>query len=416
LCRDTSTTLTLPANSTTDIVIGHATDAIFDPSTDPDRDAADEVIVDLSANVPTDIPQIIAHRVETDGSGVTSASRIATVGGFSEVETGDLAVSGAVTEPLSVGDLDVGGKLTGVGTLIDVQSESDLPAVDPPQLAFVRDQNEYQLSRNEQGFSLDTVTFQQRFNRLNPQGVSFDELADIEFSPDGTKLYQYGQDIGPGDPSLITEHNLSTPFDVSTATFVQSINGAAGTDGIPTGLVISPNGTQLYESDLLNNLIFQRTLLTPFDISTASNQQSVSAQAGSVEGIAFDDDFSRLYEVDDASGPEIIENKLSTKFDITTASLEAATPALSGTGREIAFSDDGRRMFELSETDDLIFESRLEAPFSIETSDFTQSVQTAENATVGLAFEDNGTRLFEVTNSDISESTLTRDAGFSPVR
>jgi hypothetical protein len=79
-CRDTKTTLTLPTNATTDIVVGYNTDAIFDPNVDPDRDAADEVIVDLQQNVDPDVPQTVAHRVETDGSGVIESERVAPVG------------------------------------------------------------------------------------------------------------------------------------------------------------------------------------------------------------------------------------------------------------------------------------------------------------------------------------------------
>jgi hypothetical protein len=93
-CRDTSTTLTLPANSTTDIVVGFDVDAVFDPDVDSDRDAADDVLVDLAANVDSDNPQVVAHSVTTDGSGVTSASRVATVGGFSEISAGDITESG----------------------------------------------------------------------------------------------------------------------------------------------------------------------------------------------------------------------------------------------------------------------------------------------------------------------------------
>jgi len=51
VCRDVSTTLTLPANSTVDIVVGFDPDAIFDPQVDVDRDAADETVVDLAGNV-----------------------------------------------------------------------------------------------------------------------------------------------------------------------------------------------------------------------------------------------------------------------------------------------------------------------------------------------------------------------------
>jgi hypothetical protein len=122
LCRDTSTTLTLPPNATTDIVIGHATDAIFDPAVDPDRDAADEVIVDLAGSVASDIPQVITHRVETDGSGVTSASRIATVGGFSEVDAGTVDASEAVGLPVFPTESDIPSGLA-EGTLVFISDE-----------------------------------------------------------------------------------------------------------------------------------------------------------------------------------------------------------------------------------------------------------------------------------------------------
>jgi hypothetical protein len=122
LCRDTSTTLTLPTNATTDIVIGHATDAVFDPNVDPDRDAADEVVVDISANVAADIPQAIAHRVDTDGSGVTSASRVATVGGFSEVDAGTVDASEAVGLPVFPTESDIPSGLD-EGTLVFVSDE-----------------------------------------------------------------------------------------------------------------------------------------------------------------------------------------------------------------------------------------------------------------------------------------------------
>jgi hypothetical protein len=82
-CRDTSTTITLPPNATSEIVVGYNTDAIFDPNVDADRDAADEVVVALKSNTDATIPQTVAHRVTTDGGGVTAAERVAPVGALS---------------------------------------------------------------------------------------------------------------------------------------------------------------------------------------------------------------------------------------------------------------------------------------------------------------------------------------------
>lgn len=85
-CRDVSTTLTLPQNTTSEIVVGWNSNAIFDPEVDADRDAADETIVDLGTNVDADVPSVVAWEVTTDGSGVTDTTRIAPVGALSVSE------------------------------------------------------------------------------------------------------------------------------------------------------------------------------------------------------------------------------------------------------------------------------------------------------------------------------------------
>jgi len=87
VCRDVSTTLALPANSTVDIVVGFDPDAIFDPQVDADRDAADETVVDLAGNVDATTPTTTVHQLTTDGSGVTSNERVATVGSSASVNT-----------------------------------------------------------------------------------------------------------------------------------------------------------------------------------------------------------------------------------------------------------------------------------------------------------------------------------------
>jgi hypothetical protein len=122
-CRDVSTTLTLPPNSTVDIVVGFDPDAIFDPTVDPDRDAADETVIDLDANVDTTTPTTVAHRVSTDGSGVTSSERIARVG--SSVQAESLSASGALRNPRFQTLTDVPNDLP-VGTQVFVESENRL--------------------------------------------------------------------------------------------------------------------------------------------------------------------------------------------------------------------------------------------------------------------------------------------------
>jgi len=123
VCRDVSTTLTLPANSTVDIVVGFDPDAIFDPQVDSDRDAADETVVDLAGDVDTTTPATVAHRVTTDGSGVTASERIARVG--SSIQADSLSADAALRNPRFQTLADVPNDLP-VGTQVFVESEGQL--------------------------------------------------------------------------------------------------------------------------------------------------------------------------------------------------------------------------------------------------------------------------------------------------
>jgi len=123
VCRDVSTTLTLPANSTVDIVVGFDPDAIFDPQVDADRDAADETVVDLVGNVDATTPTTVAHRVTTGGSGVTVSERVARVG--SSVQAESLSASGALRNPRFQTLADVPNDIP-VGTQVFIQSENRL--------------------------------------------------------------------------------------------------------------------------------------------------------------------------------------------------------------------------------------------------------------------------------------------------
>jgi len=87
--RDVSTTLTLPPNATSEIVVGWNPDAVYDPERDANRDAADETIVALRADTNELYPIVTAWRVETDGSGVVAASRVAPIG-FSQSSAGEI--------------------------------------------------------------------------------------------------------------------------------------------------------------------------------------------------------------------------------------------------------------------------------------------------------------------------------------
>ena len=61
------------------------------------------------------------------------------------------------------------------------------------------------------------------------------------------------------------------------------------------------DGSRLYEVGGGSDKIYQYTVSTPFDITSASFSTSINTQDINPQGIAWNDDGSRLYEVDASS-------------------------------------------------------------------------------------------------------------------
>ena len=92
--------------------------------------------------------------------------------------------------------------------------------------------------------------------RTSPQGVAF--------SSDGTKMFVVGN-IGDD----VNEYTLSTPFDVSTASFVDAFS-VASQDTTPRGVAFSSDGAKMFVVGNAGDDVNEYTLSTPFDVSTAS--------------------------------------------------------------------------------------------------------------------------------------------------
>jgi len=67
-------------------------------------------------------------------------------------------------------------------------------------------------------------------------------VQDVQFSPDGLKMYIIGSDFASVDEA-VHEYTLSTAWNVTTATFIQSFTIA---DEHPSGIFFKPDGTQMF--------------------------------------------------------------------------------------------------------------------------------------------------------------------------
>jgi len=161
-------------------------------------------------------------------------------------------------------------------------------------------------------YDISSAVFNQSFDVSgqdnSPQGV--------DFKPDGTKMYVVGSQNAD-----IYEYNLGTAYDISTASLNQSFD-TSGQDGTPQSLEFNLDGTKMFIVGSDNDSVYEYNLGTAYDISTATFSQSfdVSGQDNSPQGVDFKPDGS-IFNISGSQNGKIYEYTLGTNYDISTASF-----------------------------------------------------------------------------------------------
>jgi 6-phosphogluconolactonase (cycloisomerase 2 family) len=236
--------------------------------------------------------------------------------------------------------------------------------------------NEYNLST---AWNISTASYVQNFS------VATEETAPVGifFKPDGTRMYIIGS---TGDD--VNEYSLSTAWDVSTASYVHNFS-VAGQDTIPNGIFLKPDGAAFYIMGDSNNRV----------VKYAISGFSVFAQEANPTGIFFKPDGTRMYIVG-SSGDEVNEYSLSTAWDTSTASyvqnFSVAGQDTSPAG--IFFKSDGTRMYIVGNVGADINEYSLSTAWDVSTASYVQnfSVATEESSPQGIFFKPDGTRMYIV--------------------
>jgi len=266
------------------------------------------------------------------------------------------------------------------------------------------DVNEYDLST---AWDISTASYLQNFSvaaqETNPQ--------DVFFKDDGTKMYITG-----GNTARLQEYSLSTAWDVSTATYVQDrVYGVANI--IPRGLFFKSDGSAVFVADAEYENIYKYDLGTAWDVSTASftypstDYFSVATEETAPKDIYFKDDGTKMYVLGN-TGDDVNEYLLSTAWAIHTASY---TQSFSVAGKEttpngLFFKSDGAEMYIVGNTSDSAHQYTLSTPWDVSTASFTRSfsVQSQVQAPESVFFKDDGTKMYVLDSAgdDVNEYSL----------
>ena len=204
-------------------------------------------------------------------------------------------------------------------------------------------------------------------------GNSF-SVATQETSPtglfigsNGTKMYVCGSS---GDD--VNEYTLSTAWDITTATIVTAFSISAQ-DTSPQEIFFKPDGLTMYIVGATNDTVFQYTLSVAWDVSTASYGgifYSVTSQDTGPVGIWFKPDGLVMYIVGSATDT-IFQYTLGTAWDVSTASYASIfynVAPQDSSPTQVNLSSDGTKMWVAGSTGDDILEYNLSPAWNISTA------------------------------------------------
>ena len=221
------------------------------------------------------------------------------------------------------------------------------------------DVGEYSLTT---AFDVSTATFVDRFEVVNednnPSGVAFNN--------DGTKMFVTGF---TGDN--VYEYTLSTGFDLtSTVSFVDSFDVSTH-ETAPGGLTFNNEGTKMFVVGENFKEVIEYTLTTPFDVSSASFVDSfdVVGQVWRPRDVAFNNDGTKMFVV--GHNDEVDEFILSTGFDLSSTityvgAFNVSTQDDTPTG--VTFNNDGTKMFVVGSGSGNVNEYTLSCAFKVTAS------------------------------------------------
>jgi DNA-binding beta-propeller fold protein YncE len=217
---------------------------------------------------------------------------------------------------------------------------------------------------------------------------------DLFFKPDGTKVY-----ITDNGPDEINEYNLTTAWDLSTLSYVQNFS-CSSQDVSIGGTFFKPDGTKMYVVGIIGVKVYEYNLSTAWDISTASFNQnfSVSTEEPAPRAIYFKPDGTKMF-ITGQTGDEINEYSLSTAWDVSTASASqvASVSSQETSPQGLFMSPNGDKLYIVGYDGDAVFQYSLTTAWDISTMSYDSisfSVSSQETLPTGIAFKPDGSKMY----------------------
>lgn len=187
-------------------------------------------------------------------------------------------------------------------------------------------------------------------------GVSAQEGSpkSMMFNNNGTKLYVLGS-----ASDTIHQYNLSTAYDISSGTYNSAALDISAQETTPKSMLYNNDGTKLYVLGSGDDDINQYNLSTAYDISTASFSSialSVASEETNPSSMLFNSDGMKLYVLG-ADGDDINQYNLSTAYDVSTGVFHSVVLDVSSeesSPQSMIFNNNYSKLYILGTTGDIV--------------------------------------------------------------
>jgi 6-phosphogluconolactonase (cycloisomerase 2 family) len=246
--------------------------------------------------------------------------------------------------------------------------------------------------------SYDTVSFSVSTQEPAPSGIFF--------KPDGTKMYICG--TTGSSSQKVNEYDLSTAWDPSTATHNQGLNVSTlgASEATPQGIFFKDDGTKMFIVGNTGDAVHEYTLSTAWDISSASfvDSTSTSTQTTNPVSLFFKADGTKLYTINLFTS-QVYQYDLSTAWDASTmsynnVSFDLDAPVNASSAKEISFNPDGTKMWAIFDGGDRIAEYDLSTAWDVSSASYNSTVGVVsfsqETTPRSLFFKSDGSKMYIV--------------------
>jgi hypothetical protein len=245
------------------------------------------------------------------------------------------------------------------------------------------------------GWDISESVYASKFLSIGGQDT---DPVDITANSDGTKVYVVGN-----TGNAIYQYNLSTAWDLSTAAYSTSFS-VSGQTTSPSGMHFNADGFRFFLVGS-NRVVYQYNLSTAWDLSTASYGSvsfSIVSQCISPQGISLKSDGTKFFIVEnDNANSAVFQYSMSTPWDLSTASYDSVSKNVSaqtsGPGG-INFKTDGATMY-ISNGIGQVWQYTLSTPWVVSSASYaskTFTMTSQDSNMCSLVLKTDGTIMFTV--------------------